>query len=121
MHDWKRGARVAAALLATAVCFGLILSGCTSNPGEAEAQSPVTAQPGQRIETFVMDPASFSLVTERPPTIEVTDNATTYTLQSDGDVTFEPSSAPAKTIDLDPADMVIERPLAGTITVIRDR
>ena len=121
MHNRKRGARVAASLLAMALCFGLALSGCTSNPGAAEAQAPATQQPGQRIETFVIDPASFSLLTDRPATIEVTDHATTYTLQSDGDVTFEPSGAPAKTINLDPTDIVIERPLAGTITVVRDR
>ena len=120
MHDWKRGTRSVVALLAIAVFCGLTLSGCKSAPGEAEAQTPGT-QRGQRIETFVIDPESFSLLTNRPPTVEVSDHATIYTLQSDGDVTFQRSSASTKTIDLDPDDIVIERPFAGTVTVIRDR
>lgn len=122
MHDWKRGARAAAALLVIAAFCGLTLIGCKSNPGEAEAQISVTTQRGQQIETFVIDPESFALLTnDQPPTVEVSDQATTYTLQSDGNVTFTLSGAAAKTIDLDPRDMVIERPFAGTVTVIRDR
>lgn len=45
----------------------------------------------------------------------------TYIMQSDADVRFKPSGASTKTIDLDPDDMVIERPFAGTVTVVRDR
>ena len=121
MHDWKRGAGTAAALLAIAVCCGLTLIGCKSNPGEAEAQTSVTTQRGQQIETFVIDPESFALLTNQPPTVEISDQATTYTLQSDGDVTFTLSGATTKTIPLDSGDMVIERPFASTVTVIRDR
>ena len=98
MNDWKRGARGAAALLAIPVFCGLALSGCKSPSGEAEAQSPGTAQRGQQIETFVIDPESFSLLTNRPPAVEVSDQATTYTLQSDGDVRFNLSNATSKTI-----------------------
>jgi hypothetical protein len=119
MHDWKREARAAAALLAIAVLCGLTLMGCKSNPGEAEAQTSATT--GQQIETFVIDPESFALLTNQPPTVEISDQATTYTLQSDGNVTFTLSGATTRTIALDPEDMVIERPFAGTVTVIRDR
>jgi len=121
MHDWKREARAAAALLAIAVFCGLTLMGCKFNPGEAEAQTPGTTQRGQQIATFVIDPESFVLLTTRPPTVEISDQATTYTLQSDGDVTFTLSGATTKTIALDPEDVVIERPFAGTVTVIRNR
>ncbi|HEY7708804.1 MAG TPA: hypothetical protein VIG57_02105 [Candidatus Entotheonella sp.] len=121
MYDWKRGTRTAAALLAIAVFCGLTLMGCKSNPGEAEAQTSVTTQRGQQIETFVIDPESFALLTNQPPTVEISDQATTYTLQSDGNVTFTLLGATTKTIALDPEDMVIERPFAGTVTVIRDR
>jgi hypothetical protein len=121
MHDWKLGTRAAAALLVIAVFCGLTLIGCKSNPGEAEAQTSVTTQRGQQIETFVIAPESFALLTNQPPTVEISDQATTYTLQSDGNVTFTLSDATTRTIALDPEDMVIERPFAGTVTVIRDR
>jgi hypothetical protein len=121
MYHWKRGTRTAAALLAIAVFCGLTLMGCKSNPGEAEAQTSVTTQRAQQIETFVIAPETFALLTNQPPTVEVSDQATTYTLQSDGNVTFTLLGATTKTIDLDPEDMVIERPFAGTVTVIRDR
>jgi hypothetical protein len=121
MYNWERETRAAVALLAIAVFCGLTLIGCKSNPGEAEAQTPGTAQRGQQIETFGIDPESFALLTNQPPTVEVSDQATIYTLQSNGNVTFTLSGAATKTIDLDPEDMVIERPFAGTVTVIRDR
>jgi hypothetical protein len=88
---------------------------------QAEAQVSSGGLRGKRIETFVIDPASFSLVTNAVPEIAATDSATTYVLTSRGSVTFKPLSGAQRAIDLEVDDRVIERPFAGTVTVVRDR
>jgi hypothetical protein len=42
-------------------------------------------------------------------------------LTSRGSVTFKPLSGAQRAIDLEVDDRVIERPFAGTVTVVRDR
>ena len=88
---------------------------------QAEAQVSAGGLRGKRIETFVIDPASFSLVTNAVPEIDATDGATTYVLTASGSMTFNLLSGAQRTITLDVDDRIIERPFAGTVTVVRDR
>jgi uncharacterized membrane protein YbhN (UPF0104 family) len=86
---------------------GFALAGCNFGNDTAAAQ-------GRRIETFSIEPDSFILLTDSDPNIVVSDGATKYTLTSNGSVTFT-----GQTINLDPSEIVIERPTAGIVTVIR--
>ncbi len=83
------------------------LAGCHFGNDTAAAQ-------GRRIETFSIQPDSFILLTDSDPNIVVSDGATKYTLTSNGSVTFT-----GQTMNLDPNEIVIERPAAGIVTVIR--
>jgi len=92
----------------------------TSDVGNVEAQVAAGGR-GKLAETYVIDPASFKLVTSATPTIEVRDGGTIYTLTSSGTVSFNVLDASATTIQVDTNDIIIERPLAGAVTVVRDR
>lgn len=108
---------------------GLVLSGCDvledafEKAGDllritssAEAQD----EDDQLIETFVIDVTTFELEADVVPTVDVSDNATVYTLASDGEVRFTKSDGGSEILDLDDGDKVIERPASGHVTVIRD-
>ena len=108
---------------------GLVLSGCdvlenvVEEAGDllritssAEAQD----EDDQLIETFVIDVTTFELEADVVPTVDVSDNATVYTLASDGEVRFTKSDGGSEILDLDDGDKVIERPASGHVTVIRD-
>src|SRR5688572_9915617 len=51
---------------------------------QAEAQAIPGGLSGKRIETFVIDPASFAMVTSAEPDIDTAEGATTYILTSRG-------------------------------------
>lgn len=123
MYGWKRMCGNAIVCLAIVVLFGMISGHFNWILDESEAQIAISpsGQQGQKIVTYIIDPATFSLLTDRPPVIDINDHATTYTMQSNASVTFMPSGSAAKTINLDAGDIVIERPLVGTLTVVQDR
>lgn len=92
----------------------------TSGVGNVAAQGSAGGR-GKLAETYVIDPATFKLVTDATPSIEVRDGGTIYTLTSSGTVSFNVLDASATTIRVDTNDIIIERPLAGAVTVVRDR
>lgn len=93
--------------------FGLALAGCNSGGNNAEA--------AQRriIETFTIDPNSFFLQADSHPNIVVSDGATEYILTSNGSVSFTLTIGTGRSFNLDPNEIVIERPAPGVVTVIR--
>jgi hypothetical protein len=97
------------------VALGLALAGCNSGGGDA-----VAAQ-GRIIETFTIDPNSFLLLTDSTPNIAVSDETTEYTPTSNGTVSFTLTTGAGRSFNLDPNEIVIERPGAGVVTVIRFR
>ena len=109
------------AYLALILLCSLSLGNPIRFTNQAEAQFLPGGLSGKRIETFMINPASFSMVTSAEPDVETDDETTTYTLTSQGSVTFTPVDAPQRTISLNASDQVIERPLAGTVTVVRNR
>lgn len=122
-HGGKQVGRCLAASLCLALLCVLTLGGCNAggSGGVAVAQQIGDTQ-NKRIETFMIDIVSFVLNTDSLPNVEVRDSATVYVMQSDGDVTFQPSDGSAvRKIDLELNDVVIERPGIGVLTVMRDQ
>ena len=93
--------------------LGLALAGCNSVGKDAEAaQSRI-------IETFTIDPNSFFLLADSAPNIVVSDGTTEYVLTSSGSVSFTLTNGSGLSFNLDPNEIVIERPASGVVTVIR--
>lgn len=91
----------------------LALGGCNSVGRDAEAvQSRI-------IETFTIDPNSFFLLADSAPSIVVSDGTTEYILTSSGSVSFTLTNGTGRSFNLDPNEIVIERPASGVVTVIR--
>ena len=99
---------------ALAIVAASALGGCSLDGNDAEAQTT------RRIETFLIAPDSLVIRVDAPPTIEVVGEATVYTVTSDGSVTFNLLGGTATTFDLDPNNVLIERPGSGTLTFVRD-
>ena len=116
-HDrYNKGWRhVGVALLIALLCVAA-LSGCSS--GEAQQIGELASK---EIRTFAIDIETFFMQTDNPPDVNVKDEATVYTMKSDGELSFQTAGGATSTIDLDRDDIVIERPGAGTITVIVDQ
>jgi len=100
--------------------FGLAMVGCNGVEGEAQAQTQ------WQITTFAIADDSFvfrSATTK--PTIEVIEGTTIYTVAAGGAVVeYDAPSAgtgfiPTSPRTLLPGDQVIERPVAGLLTLIR--
>lgn len=97
--------------------LGLSLGGC-GNVDRGEAQ--VVFERGVR--TYDMVPNTFQLQSDTDPTMVVTGDATKYTLVDNGRVLFTGNDATGnRNIVLDPDDMVIERPIANSVTIITQR
>lgn len=95
----------------------LSLGGC-GNVDVGEAQ--VVFERGMR--TYDIVPNTFLLQSDTDPTIEVTSEATKYTLVDNGRVLFTASDTTGdRNIPLDSGDIIIERPMANSITVITQR
>ena len=109
--EGKSGVILAIAIF---VAFAFTLSGCDS-----DSNSKAIAAPGTEIETFFIDPTRVFLDTRLAPGIEVINGVTKYTLNSDGTILFDSTTGGATTLNLDPGDIVIERPGAAAVTVIR--
>lgn len=118
---WNKGAWWVRACLPIALLCTLALSGCSSSDSGVAVAQQVALLQNKRIETFLIDAASFVLNTDNLPTVEVKDSATVYVMQSSGDVSFEELGGSVVTLDLKINDLVIERPHAGTVTVMRDQ
>ena len=97
--------------------LGLSLGGC-GNVDLGEAQ--IVFERGMR--TYEIDPNTFELRSDSEPTIEMIGEATKYTLVDDGRVLFTATDTTAdRSFRLDPDDMVIERPIANSVTVVTER
>ncbi len=93
--------------------FSLALGGCNSAGRDAEAaQSRI-------IETFIIEPNTFYLLADSEPNIVISDGATEYILASSGSISFTLTSGTGRSFNLDPNEIVIERPASGVVTVIR--
>jgi hypothetical protein len=94
--------------------LGLLWGGCSLND-QWEAQ----AQVGRGVRTYEILPNTFELQSDTDPTIIVTGEATKYTLVDDGRVLFTANDATGdRNIVLEPDDIVIERPIADSVTIV---
>ena len=97
--------------------LGLSLGGC-GNVDLGEAQ--VLFERGVR--TYDIVPNTFLLQSDTDPTIVVTGEATQYTLVDNGRVLFTAIDTTGdRNIVLDPGDILIERPMANSVTVVTQR
>ena len=128
---WERVGNHAGAMFVVAVFCGLTMSGCgeigetladlfriNGDNGDAEAQDGTEGE--RRIETFRVDAGSFELVVDAEPMVTISDGTTRYELTSNGTITFILQTGQEQTFPLETGDEVIERPAAGTVTLIRD-
>jgi hypothetical protein len=104
--------------LILAVFCGMMLSGC-GDLGDflgdiLRINDDAEAQDEFRSQIFTIGPDSFLLRSDTDPAIEIMTGFTRYTLNTSGFLTY----TQGQTISLDPGDQVIERPDAGTVTVI---
>ena len=102
------------------LALGLSLAGCGNvDLGEEEARAQVF---DRGVRTYDIVPNTFQLQSNTDPTIVVTGEATKYTLVDDGKVIFTANDTTGnRNIDLDRDDIVIERPMANSVTVITER
>ncbi|MCG6982497.1 MAG: hypothetical protein LJE88_13930 [Deltaproteobacteria bacterium] len=71
------------------------------------------------VRTYDIVPNTLQLQSNTNPDIIVTGDATQYTLVDDGRVIFTANDATGnRNIVLDPDDIVIERPMANSVTVV---
>ena len=96
--------------------LGLSLGAC-GNVDRGEAQ---VFERGVR--TYDIVPNTFQLQSNTDPTIVVNSEATKYTLIDDGRVIFTANDTTGdRSILLDPGDIVIERPMANSVTLVTQR
>ena len=102
------------------LALGLSLAGCGNvDLGEEEARAQVF---DRGVRTYDIVPNTFQLQFNTDPTIVVNGEATKYTLVDDGKVIFIANDTTGgRNIDLDRDDIVIERPMANSVTVITER
>ena len=104
--------------------LGLSLAGCGESlldpgGGGGEAQAQVFERGAK---TYDIVPNTFQLQSNTDPTIVVDSEATKYTLVDDGRVIFTANDTTGdRSILLDPGDIVIERPMANSVTVVTQR
>lgn len=93
------------------------------DPGGGGGGGEAQAQVFERgVRTYDIVPNTFQLQSNTDPTIVVTGEATQYTLVDDGRVIFTANDATGnRNIVLDPGDIVIERPMANSVTVVTQR
>ena len=100
--------------LVALLVVGFFLGAC-GDANQIQAQVAL----GRGVRTYNIVPNSFQLQSDSGPTIIVTGEATQYTLVDEGRALFTANdSTGARTILLDPDDIVIERPIANSVTVI---
>lgn len=93
------------------------------DPGGGGGGGEAQAQVFERgVRTYDIVPNTFQLQSNTDPTIVVTGEATQYTFVDDGRVIFTANDATGnRNIVLDPGDIVIERPMANSVTVVTQR
>ncbi len=96
--------------------LGLSLGACGNvDLGEAQVFE-------RGVRTYDIVPNTFELRSNTDPTIVVTGESTKYTLVDDGRVIFTANDVTGdRNIVLEPGDIVIERPMANSVTVITQR
>jgi hypothetical protein len=96
--------------------LGLSLGACGNvDLGEAQVFE-------RGVRTYDIVPNTFQLQSNTDPTIVVTGEATRYILVDDGRVIFTANDTTGnRNIVLDPDDIVIERPMANSVTVVTQR
>lgn len=118
------GGRTGAILVVVVLC-SLLVSGC-GDIGETLADlfhlngngnGDAAAQGERRIETF-FQVSNFVLEADTEPGIVIDGDTTRYNIQSDATLNFTSGERESFTLEAD--DIVIERPAAGVVTVIRD-
>jgi hypothetical protein len=98
--------------------LGLSLGGCGDVDLE-EAQAQVFER---GVRTYDIVPNTFQLQSNTDPTIFVSGEATRYIMVDDGRVIFTANDTTGnRNIVLDPDDIVIERPMANSVTVVTQR
>ena len=106
--------------------LGLSLAGCGESlldPGGGGGGGEAQAQVFDRgVRTYDIVPNTFQLQSNTDPTIVVSGEATKYTLVDDGRVIFTANDVTGdRNIFLEPGDIVIERPMANSVTVVTQR
>ena len=106
--------------------LGLSLARCGESlldPGGGGGGGEAQAQVFERgVRTYDIVPNTFQLQSNTDPTIVVDGEATKYTLVDDGRVIFTANDVTGdRSILLDPGDIVIERPMANSVTVVTQR
>lgn len=94
----------------------LCLAGCGGGGG-----GEALAQEGNRqVITFAINPGTFELISTNLPAIDLMEDSTRYTLAAgDNRLLFTTSEGIAQDIiAIHPNDVIIERPEAGTLTLI---
>jgi len=96
--------------------LGLSLGACGNvDVGEAQVFE-------RGVRTYDIVPNTLQIQSNMNPDIVVTGEATQYTLVEDGRVIFTANDITGnRNIVLDPDDIVIERPLANSVTVVTQR
>ena len=96
--------------------LGLSLGAC-GNVDQGQAQVF-----DRGVRTYDIVPNTLQLQSDTNPTILVNGEATQYTLVDDGRVIFTANdNTGQRIIVLDPDDIVIERPMANSVTVVTQR
>ncbi len=127
----QAGKRFTAVVLTAVLCV-VVLSGCEDffdeladllriNGSDVEAQGETTRD---RIETFEISFTTFSIRVDQDgdttPTVDVMDNATIYTMQSNVRAEFTLTTGEGRGFDLEIGDRLIARPGAGTLTIVQE-
>jgi hypothetical protein len=112
-----RGGRTQILLCALLLTLAVALTGC-GDTNEANAQATLA----RTIETFQVNPGTFFLDSNLAPTVVVGDQFTQYTLTDNTSIIrFNLSTGEIFNGVLFVDEVVIERPLAGTVTIIHGR
>ncbi len=113
----NRGGTLCKVTFIVVLVLGLSVAGC-GNVDLEEAQ----AQAERGMRTYDIVPNTFEIRSDTDPTIVVTGEATKYTLVDDGRVLFTANDTTGnRNIVLEIDDIVIERPIASSVTVVTQR
>ena len=95
--------------------LGLSLGACNVDDGRAQGFD-------RGVRTYDIVPNTLQLQSDTDPTILVSGEATQYTLVAEGRVIFTGNDSTGyRNIVLDADDIVIERPIANSVTVVTQR
>jgi hypothetical protein len=110
-----RDHRIRFLLYVLLLMMSVAMTGC--NGKDADAQVAVS----RVIETFLIDPGTFFMNANQAPTLVVGDQTTEYTVTASTTIQFNLATGEAFTRVLVAGEVVLERPIAGIVTIIRGR